>query len=96
MDRIVDTLFDPRVILALVAGWTLHELVTRKEPVQLPAGKASEMAGTIMHRQMDLAKKHAVQRAQSFADERTRAVVDSLFPSASRNEQKIIQLQVPK
>lgn len=93
MDKLLDQLFDPKIILAALAGWTLHEIVTS----QRQRSAASGMAGTILERQAGVARSHAAKRFQDLADDRTKQVVDSLFPRPrTKQESNIIQLTVPR
>lgn len=97
MDKFLDTLFDPKVIIAGLVGWTLRGVLEQygRHADQTPSAQA--MAGAVFRRQTDVAKAHAVKRAQELVDDRTRMVVDGLFPRArTKSEQRVIQLTVPK
>lgn len=97
MDKFLDTLFDPRFIVAGLVGWTLRGMLERSAREGNSAPSAQEMAGAVFQRQANVAKSHAVKRAAELADDRTRQMVDGLFPRArSKQEQKVIQLTVPR
>lgn len=102
MDKFFDVLFDPRVIAAGLVGWTLRGVLENASRGAQPAPQPQStnvrgMAGTLFQRQATVAREHALKRMQGLADDRTRQFVDTLFPTArSKDEQKIIQLTVPK
>lgn len=96
MDKVIDVIFDPKVILAVVVGWTLHEVVTTRGG-GVGQGAAKEMAGTIVSRQVGVARQHTAKRVMSLADDRTKNLVDSFFPRAkSKADDRVIQLTVPR
>ena len=95
MDKVIDTLFDPKVIVAALVGWTLRGLLSQSQ--SLDASATKRMAGELLHRQANVAAKHAQKRVFDLADERTRAVVDALLPRAPRkDEARIVQLSIPE
>lgn len=97
MDRLIDAILDPKVILAGIVGWTVRGLIVEKQAPQLANRSPKQMAGTLVHRQAGVAKEHAIKRVSALADDRTRQLVDSFLPRArTKEEQRVVHLTIPK
>lgn len=97
MDRFLDVLFDPKVLIAGVVGWTIRGLIIESKAAQGQPASVRQMAGRVVERQAKIASDHAIKRVSDLADDRTRQVVDAFLPRArSKAETQVVQLTIPK
>ena len=106
MDKLIDTLLDPRFIAAGLIGWAVRSALARPGVPCTVCGQscgcardagrtAAQMAGTVLQRQAGVARDAAVKQLQQVADERTRRIVQSMLPRVRGQEQpRIVQFTV--
>ena len=97
MDRLIDAILDPKVLVAALVGWTVRGLLVEDQHQQSQRRTPQQMAGTGLSRQAGVAKEHAVKRVSALADDRTRQLVDSFLPRArSKEDARVVHLTIPK